>query len=97
MRTAQRIGSFDNVWTTMLVGFGVLPTSVYLAMLLGYFLRFVRATKTSRKGLHIHAIGLSLLACMVQFLIYDGLLYPQISWFFHFFIGLLPLGTAHRE
>nr|WP_287410377.1 O-antigen ligase family protein [Pseudodesulfovibrio sp.] len=87
----------DNMLTTMLVGFGVVPTFMYLGMLGLYGRRlFYSLCLQQKRGLATPAIGLSLAACIVHFAVQDGLLFPQVNWFFHFFIGLVPLRNQLR-
>jgi hypothetical protein len=98
MRSVKRIETSDNVLTTMMVGFGLVPTLVYLGMMGGYCRRLFRVVKIKRESGILHpVIALSLAASLIHFTLHDGLLYPQINWFFHLFIGLLPLGTANQE
>lgn len=82
----------DNMLMTMLVGFGIIPTLLYVGMLCLYGFRFSRVVKGQQNGgIGVSAIGVSLAASIIHFIIQDGLLYPQINWFFHLFIGLIPL------
>ena len=98
MEVVRKIGTSDNVLTTMLVGLGLVPTLVYLFMMGGYGLRLIRALKVRRESGLLHsAIGICLVASLIHFTLHDGLLYPQVNWFFHFFIGLLPLAAHVRE
>lgn len=87
----------DNMLTTMLVGFGIVPTLMYVTMLGLYGRRLIYSLRFPQgNGLAMSAIGLSLAACIVHFAVQDGLLFPQVNWFFHFFIGLVPLRNQLR-
>jgi len=79
----------DNMLATMVVGLGLLPTALYIAMLTAYGRRLVRSFWVGRDaGLDYRMIGLVLFCCLVHFTIQDGLLYPQISWYFHLLLGV---------
>ncbi len=36
------------------------------------------------------AVFLSIVAALVHYMVFDGLLYPQLCWFFHLLLGLIP-------
>jgi predicted membrane metal-binding protein len=37
------------------------------------------------------ALFLPITAVLLHSILYDSLLYPQVSWFFHLLLGLIPL------
>lgn len=92
MRVVKNNVTSDNMLSTMAVGLGLLPTLIYAGMLAAYARRLTASLKNSREdGFANSMIGLSLICCIIHFSIQDGLLYPQVSWYFHLLIGLIPL------
>jgi hypothetical protein len=43
------------------------------------------------------ALLLPILASLMYFQLFDALLFPQICWFFHIVLGLIPTGSRRRQ
>lgn len=95
MEVVRRNVTEDNMLTTMLVGLGLLPTITYLFLFLGYAQRLMQNFSSGNSGgLATAAIGFSLIASVIHFSVQDGLLSPQINWFFHLLVGMIPLASS---
>nr|WP_319543120.1 O-antigen ligase family protein [uncultured Pseudodesulfovibrio sp.] len=89
MRVVRNNVTSDNMLSTMVVGLGLLPTLLYVAMLAVYGRRVVSSFEPAQcGGLDNRMIGLALFSCLIHFTIQDGLLYPQLSWYFHLLLGV---------
>lgn len=92
MRIVKNNVTSDNMFTTLLVGLGLIPTALYMGMIGIYSTRLIKTFKLPQKeGLANTMIGLTLVCCLIHFSVQDGLLHPQINWYFHFMIGLVPI------
>jgi hypothetical protein len=83
----------DNIFLTFISGLGFPFAIIYGAALIVIFSRLIRLTFRPPPGLFLPplALFLPLAMALAHFQIYDGLLYPQSSWFFHVLLGLIPL------
>lgn len=79
----------DNQYLSLPVGVGIPFALLYFGLisngLLAYWRRARRGEVDSGTE---RALTFALLATLAHFLIYDGLFYPQISWFFHLLLGV---------
>jgi hypothetical protein len=83
----------DNMFLTFMVGVGfpfLLLYSFSLIMLLARLLGTVGATPPVA-FIPPLALFLPLAGAFMTFFIYDLLLHPQVCWFFHLLLGLIPL------
>lgn len=95
----EKIKVSENILLTFLTGLGLPFTLLYcggVALIYGRLFKAVRR-KAFLDGLPALAVFLSVTAGLGHFLLYDGLLHPQVSWFFHVLLGLAPLGATARE
>lgn len=89
LKVLARNVTLDNQYLSLPVGVGI-PLAVLYFFLVGrLLLRFGRAVAV--RGLEA-ATGMALLVplagTVLHLAIYDGLFYPQVSWFFHLLLGL---------
>ena len=84
--------SSDNMFLTILAGLGFPFLIIYCACLLILFGRLIKlAWGPSRPGSFPPVVLLlPLTASLLHFQFFDGLLFPQLSWFFHILLGLIP-------
>jgi len=94
-RITHEIVSADNQFLTLLVGLGVPFTLIYLAALGMLLARLVGLAFKPPPGGLLHPLVLlfPLTAGLMHFQFFDGLLFPQSSWFFHLLLGLIPFGS----
>ncbi len=96
---AQKAGevvSSDNMFLTLLAGLGFPFLIIYSTSILILLWRMIRmASKPSLlPPIPPLAILLPLVASLLHFQFFDGLLFPQLSWFFHILLGLIPTAAG---
>ncbi len=82
----------DNMFLTFMVGVGFPFLVLYsssLIMLLARLMRTIGATPPL-SFIPPLALFLPLAAAFLSFFVYDLLLHPQVCWFFHLLLGLIP-------
>lgn len=94
--SVTRLRTSDNVFLTFMAELGFPFLILYLFSLVILFTRLVRKiAKPSPRFLPPLALFLPLIAALLYFQVMDGLLMPQLCWFFHILLGLIPpQGTA---
>lgn len=86
----------DNMFLTFMVGVGFPFLLLYCYSLGKLLLRLLACIGGESEVTMIPplAILLPLIGALLSFFIYDILLHPQVSWFFHLLLGLIPM---HRK
>jgi hypothetical protein len=86
----------DNLLLTLLTGLGFPFTIIYVVAVLILLAILIRRTLHPPPGQVLPPWVLLFTICMVlaHWLFYDGLLFPQNSWFFHLLLGLIPVGAG---
>jgi O-Antigen ligase len=89
----------DNQILTFLVGIGFPFTIIYGLAVLILLVKLIRVAGQPPPGLYLPplAILFSLGLAVVHWQLYDGLLFPQDSWFFHVLLGLIPVTAVSSE
>ncbi len=92
----ENIVTAENIFLTMLTGAGLPFLLLYAASLLTVYVRLACCVvrRRARDGLPLLAIFLPLTAGLVYSLLYDSLLYPEVSWLFHLLAGLAAGSTT---
>lgn len=88
--------SSENIFLTFMAELGF-PFLFLYTFSLGYLLlRLIRAARSPASGSSVHPLALvfPIGAALLHFMVLDGLLHPQISWFFHVLLGLIPVKSA---
>lgn len=81
--------TWDNQFLSLLVGVGVPLTLLYLGLLARMMHTCLGRVRRHELGPGVEqALAFALLATLVHLFVHDGLLYPQISWFFHVLLGV---------
>lgn len=85
----------DNLLLTLLTGLGFPFTIIYTLAVLILLASLIGVSFRSPPGLVLPPWALLLPICLAlaHWQFYDGLLFPQSSWFFHLLLGLIPVGT----
>jgi hypothetical protein len=97
--SVNKIRTSENIFLTFMaeVGFPFLILYLFsLAVLLARLVRLVFAPP----GVSVIpplALLLPLMGALLIFQVLDGLLHPQISWFFHILLGLIPPGPSRAS
>lgn len=86
----------DNQILTLLAGVGFPFTILYALAVLALLVKLIRAAFRPPPDFYFPPLALlfPLGLALVHWQLYDGLLFPQNSWFFHIFLGLIPMGAA---
>lgn len=89
----------DNQILTFMSGLGFPFTIIYFLAVLTLLVKLVGMAFRPPPGLYFHPLALlfPLAAALVHYQLYDGLLFPQNSWFFHILLGLISLAPATRK
>jgi hypothetical protein len=96
---AQKVGevvSSDNMVLTILAGLGFPFLIIYSTSILILLWRMIRMASgpSLLPPIPPLAILLPLLASLLHYQFFDGLLFPQLSWFFHILLGLIPTAAG---
>lgn len=94
LESVSRIRSSENIFLTIMaeVGFPFLILYNFsLAILLRGLVQRIAPCSQSCV-LPPFALLLPLSAALIHCLVFDALLHPQVCWFFHILLGLIPLG-----
>jgi O-Antigen ligase len=92
----NRIVSSENTFLSFMVDLGFPFLIIYCTGVSVLCIRLVRMVKNPRPGIPLPplALLLSIVAGLLHFQVLDGLFHPQVSWFFHILLGLIPLPPA---
>jgi hypothetical protein len=82
----------DNMFLTFMMGVGFPFLLLYSSSLIMLLTRLTRTIGANPPVTWIPplALFLPLAAGFLTFLVYDSLLHPQVCWFFHLLLGLIP-------
>ncbi|MFZ5866770.1 MAG: O-antigen ligase family protein [Thermodesulfobacteriota bacterium] len=86
----KHVGVSENLFLTFLAELGI-PFSLMYTFSLGIILfRLIRMTiqRGPSQALHPLALLLPLVGGLIHYMVWDGPLHPQSSWFFHLLLGL---------
>ncbi len=91
--TMRRVTVSENIGLTLLVGLGYPVTLLYGVVVVWLLIGLIRQVRSHPAGRIAPPLALLLpfSAALAHFIVYDGLLHPQIAFFFHLLPGLLPL------
>lgn len=95
----RQIRVSENVVLTFLDGVGIPFTLLYVGCVGFLYFLLYRATRrrSSLMGIPPLAVFLPVTAGIGHFLLYDGLLQPQVSWYFHILLAFAPVGGEIRR
>jgi len=82
----------QNMFITLMVGLGIPFAALYVTCLIILFVRLIRTCGEAGDSEVIPpmALILPLVGALMHLCVMDLLLMPQISWFFHLLLGLIP-------
>jgi O-Antigen ligase len=97
--SVQRVVTSENTFLTFMVDLGFPFFLLYTGSVIILFLRLVKEARLNRQTAFLPPLALLLpiAAGILHFQVFDGLLHPQVSWFFHILLGLIgtaPAGSA---
>ncbi len=90
-----RVVTSENIFLTFMSELGFPFVILYSVCVLILLVRLVRIARNGEDIGCLPAVTvlLPLTAALIHFQVLDGLLHPQISWFFHILLGMIPLRT----
>ncbi len=91
-RTVENIRTSENIFLTFMVDLGLPFVLLYLGAVLYLIGRLTRmlARHETNTILPPIVLFLPLVIGMVYSMLYDSFLYPQVCWFFHLLLGIIP-------
>lgn len=94
--TLKRVIVSENVFLTVPVGLGIPFTLFFVFFMFANFKRWIGYVRRPPAAAAIPpiAIFLGLVAALLHFMIYDGLLYPNVAWIFNLLLGIVPVAAA---
>ena len=97
VREVRYLITSENIFLTLMVGVGLPFLILYGAVLISLLGRLVRMVFRPPEDTVFHplALLLPLAASLLHSLTTDALLYPQINWYFHVILGLIPCRPAY--
>lgn len=89
----KELRTSENMFLTLLADMGFPFVMIYgLAVTaLMWTLARMCVRPPSEGCLHPLALALPLTGAIIHFQVFDGLMHPQVSWFFHILLGLVPM------
>lgn len=96
--SVRRITTSENVFLTFMTELGIPFVVLYSACIVMLLVRLVRAVRRGSESAVIHplALFLPILAALIHYQVLDGLFHPQLNWFFHLLLGLIPRPQAEE-
>ncbi len=94
--SVKRVVTSENIFLTFMADLGFPFVTIYCGVLIVLLLRLITEIRSARgptSAIPPMALFLSISAGIIHFMIYDGLYHPQVSLFFHLWLGLIP----HRD
>jgi len=90
--SVTRIVTSENIFLNFMVDLGFPFLILYTASIIILLFRLIRVArkKDSQNYLPAMALLLPITAALMHFQVLDGLLHPQITWFFHILLGMIP-------
>lgn len=95
--SVQQVVTSENIFLTFMSELGFPLAILYAGCVLILFVRLVRVVRTGQQTTFLPALAILLpvTAALLHFQVLDGLLHPQISWFFHILLGMIPSRTGN--
>jgi len=90
-----RIRVSDNMFLTFMADLGFPFLLIYCGSLVVLLVRLLRGLQKPSGDSFFHPLVLLLpiTAGLLHCMVYDALLHPQVCWFFHMLLGLIPIGS----
>ena len=96
----SRLVTSQNIFLTFMVGFGIPFALIYVLSLAYLLIKLLKAVLHPPRDSTIPPLALliSIVAAILHFMMMDILIQPQIAWFFHILLALIPTAVpaAHR-
>jgi hypothetical protein len=90
--SVKRIRTSENVFLSFLTEVGIPFTLIYIFVLVVLVTRLIRqiGRDNGENLFHPLVLLLPIVAGLLHYQVLDGLYHPQVSWFFHILLGLIP-------
>jgi hypothetical protein len=97
IHSLKRVRTSENIFLTFMAELGFPFLILYLGSLAVLFTRLVKRVARPSPACFLPPLALLLPLCaaLLHFQVLDGLMHPQISWFFHILLGLIPPGDRN--
>ncbi len=91
----RELRTSENMFLTFTADLGFPFVIVYSGALAILLFALLRRVLHPPEGLVFHplVLFLPLMGGLAHFQVFDGILHPQVSWFFHILLGLIPVST----
>jgi O-antigen ligase len=98
-QSVKGVVSSDNTLLTFMAGLGFPFLIIYTGSVIILVGRLIGMCLRADSSLAFNPLALLLpiVASLLYSLLFDALLFPQICWFFHIFLGLIPFRGRDRE
>ena len=95
VKWTSRLRTSENMFFTFLADLGFPFTIIYTASLIFLMLVLLRMVFRPPDDFIFHplVLFLPLSGAILHYQVVDGLLHPQLSWFFHILLGLIPVSA----
>jgi O-antigen ligase len=93
----QRIVTSENTFVSFMVDVGFPFTLLYIFSLIVLLKRLIKQFRRPEDAILFHPMVLLLpiVAGLLHFQVLDGLYHPQVSWFFHILLGMIPPNSSN--
>ncbi|MFH0825228.1 MAG: O-antigen ligase family protein [Pseudomonadota bacterium] len=97
--SVKKIRTSENIFLTFMSELGFPFVLLYSASILVLVWRLIELTRAGGPPVPWHpaALFMPIAAALIHLNVYDGLMNPQVSWFFHILLGLVPMGKNHER
>lgn len=97
--SVRRVTTSENVFLTFMAELGIPFVTLYSACIVVLLVRLIRAIRRSSGPQVIHPLALlmAISAGLIHYQVLDGLFHPQLNWFFHLLLGLIPSKQVARH
>jgi hypothetical protein len=93
--SVKQISTSENIFLNFMAELGIPFLILYVGVLGVLVSRLARqCSGPSSSAIPPLALLLPISAAILHFMVLDGLMHPQISWFFHVLLGLIPVSVS---
>jgi len=96
--SVRRVTTAENTFLTFMTDLGIPFVALYSVCVAVLLVRLIQAIRRPSGSPVIHplALFLPISAALIHYQVLDGLYHPQLNWFFHVLLGLIPSKPAEE-